>query len=57
MQNTTQKKCVICRSKHNNKRKRMIGDGEKYHYLAVTNLSTLLKRVSSNHKEDFYFLN
>ena len=35
----------------------MIGDGEKYHYLAVTNLSTLLKRVSSNHKEDFYFLN
>ena len=35
----------------------MIGDGKKYHYLAVTNLSGLLKGVSSNHKEDFYCLN
>ena len=30
---------------------------KKYHYLAVANLSGLLKGVSSNHKEDFYCLN
>ena len=35
----------------------MIGDGKKYHYLAVTSLSALLKKVSSNHKKDFYCLN
>ena len=35
----------------------MIGDGIKYHYLAVTNLSGLLKGISSIHKEDFYCLN
>ena len=35
----------------------MINDGEKYHYLAVTNLSALLQKISSNHKEDFYCLN
>ena len=35
----------------------MIGDGKKYHYLAVTNLSGLLKGILSNHKEDFYCLN
>ena len=35
----------------------MIGDGKKYHYLAVTSLSALLKKISSNHKEDFYCLN
>ena len=35
----------------------MINDGEKYHYIAVTNLSALLKKLSSNHKEDFYCLN
>ena len=34
----------------------MIGDGKKYHYLAVTNLSALLQKISSNHKEDFYCL-
>ena len=49
------------RSKHNNKRKKqvillMIGDGEKYHYLAVTSLFVLLQEIS-NHKEDFYCLN
>ena len=27
----------------------MIGDGKKYHYLAVTNLSGLLQGNSSNH--------
>ena len=40
----TNKTFVTYRSKHNNKRKKqvillMIGDGEKYHYLAVTGLS------------------
>ena len=35
----------------------MIGDGEKYHYLAVTNLSALLQGISSNHEGDFYCLN
>ena len=54
--------CVLCRSKYNNKCKKqvillMINDGEKYHYLAVTNLSALLQKISSNHKEDFYCLN
>ena len=53
---------VVYRSKHNNKRKKqvillMINDGEKYHYIAVTNLSALLRKLSSNHKEDFYCLN
>ena len=35
----------------------MISNGKKQHYLAVTNLSALLQRISSNHKEDFYCLN
>ena len=35
----------------------MINDGEKYHYIAVTNLSALLPKISLNHKEDFYCLN
>ena len=35
----------------------MITDGKKWHYLAVTNLSALLKGNSSNHKGDFYCLN
>ena len=35
----------------------MIGDGKKYHYLAVTNLSGLLKESSSNHRGDFSYLN
>ena len=35
----------------------MIGDGIKYHYLVVTNLSGLLKGISSDHKEDIYCLN
>ena len=35
----------------------MIGDGKKYHYLTVTNLSALLQKISSNLKEDFYCLN
>ena len=35
----------------------MITDGKKRHYLAVTNLSALLQRNSSNHRGDFYCLN
>ena len=35
----------------------MISNGKKQHYLAVTNLSALLQRISSNHKEDFHCLN
>ena len=34
-----------------------IGDGKKYHYLTVTNLSGLLQGNSSNHRGDFYCLN
>ena len=35
----------------------MITDGEKWHYLAVKSLSTLLNRIKSNHNGDFYCLN
>ena len=62
VKHNTKKISVVYRSKHNNKRKKqvillMIGDGEKYHYLAVTNLSGLLQGNSSNHEGDFYCLN
>ena len=50
------------RSECNNKRKKqvivlMITNGKKWHYLAITNLSALLQRKSSNHYGDFYYLN
>ena len=53
-----QKKISAYKSKYNNKCKKqailfMIGDGIKYHYLAVTNLSGLLQGNSSNHRGDF----
>ena len=53
---------VAYRSEYNYKRKKqvillMITNSKKSHYLAVTNLSALLKGISSNHKEDFYCLN
>ena len=35
----------------------MIGNGKKNYYLAITNLSALIQKISSNHKEDFYCLN
>ena len=49
------------KSKHNLKRENqvillMITDGEKWHYLAVTKLFPLFRKIA-NHKEDFYFLN
>ena len=53
---------VAYRSEYNNKPKKqvillMITNSKKSHYLVVTNLSVLLKGISSNHKEDFYCLN
>ena len=53
---------VAYRSEYNNKHKKqvillMITNSKKSHYLAVTNLSALLKGISSNHKEDLYCLN
>ena len=46
------------KSKYNNKRKKqvillMITNGKKQHYLPVTDLSALFKRISSNHDGDF----
>ena len=35
----------------------MITKGKKHHYLAVTNISALFQRISSNHDEDLYCLN
>ena len=35
----------------------MITDNEKWHYLAVKNISGLLRRITSNHDGDFYCLN
>ena len=35
----------------------MITDGEKWHYLVVTNLSRLLRGITSNHHDGFYCLN
>ena len=62
VEQNTKKISVVYKSKYNNKRKKqvillMIGDGKKYHYLAVTNLSGLLQGNSSNHRGDFYCLN
>ena len=59
MQKKIQKKInIVYKSKYNNNCKKqvillMIGDGKKYHYLAVTNLSGLLQGNSSNHGGDF----
>ena len=35
----------------------MISNGKKQPYLAVTNLSELLQRISSNYERDLYCLN
>ena len=53
---------IAYKSKNNLTQKRqiillMISDGQKWHYLAVKNLSRLLRGITSNHKEDFYCLN
>ena len=52
---------VAYKSKYNHKRKNhvnllMITDGNKWHYLAVSDLSALLAKKSSNHNEDLYCL-
>ena len=53
---------VAHRSEYNHKREKqvnllMISDGNKWHYLAVSNLSALLEGKLLNHDGDFYFLN
>ena len=53
---------VAFRSEYNNKHKNqvnllMIVNGNKWHYLAVINLSALLEGKLSNHHGDFYCLN
>ena len=58
----TKKINIAYKSKNNLTHKRqiillMISDGQKWHYLVVKNLSGLLRRITSNHKEDFYCLN
>ena len=49
------------KSKYDEKRENqillMITDGEKWHYLAVKKLSTLLRGIISKHNADFYCLN
>ena len=34
----------------------MITDGKKWDYLALKTLSALFRGITSNHKEEFYFL-
>ena len=34
----------------------MISDGKKWHYLAVKDLSALLRGITSTHNGDFYCL-
>ena len=58
----TKKINIAYKSKHNLTREKqvillMISNGEKWHYLTVKNISGLLRRITSNHKEDFYCLN
>ena len=53
---------VAYRSEYNNKRQKqvillMITDGKKQYYLALTNLSVLFAKKSSNNDGDFYCLN
>ena len=49
---------TVYKSKYNNKHKKqvillMITNDKKWHYLAVTDLFALSKRISSNHDGDF----
>ena len=58
----TKKICLAYKSKYNLTRENQavlltITDGKKWHYLAVTKLSALLKGTTSKHKGDFYCLN
>ena len=52
-------KKLVYKSKHNFKRENqgillMITDGKKWHELAVKNLSSLLRGITSNHVGDSY---
>ena len=58
----TEKIRLAYKSKYNFKRENhvillMITDGIKCHYLAVKNLSALIRGITSNHVGDFYCLN
>ena len=58
----TKKIHITCKSRYNLPREKqvillMISNGENWHYFVVKNLAGLLKRITSNHKEDFYCLN
>ena len=58
----TEKIRLVYKSKHNFKRENhvillMITDCIKWHYLAVKNLSALVRGITSNHVGDFYCLN
>ena len=58
----TKKIEIAYKSKHNFTREKqvillMISNGENWHYLVVKSLSGLLTGITSNHKEDFYWLN
>ena len=58
----TRKICHAYKSKYNLTRENqvillMITNGEKWHYLAVKNLSALLNGITSNHNGYFYSLN
>ena len=53
---------LLIKSKHNLTREKqvillMISDDENWHYLLVKSLPGLLKGITSNHREDFYFSN
>ena len=54
--------CLAYKSKHNSTRENqviilMITDSGKWHYLAVSNLSGLLRGVTGNHNGECYCLN
>ena len=62
VKHNTKQISVVYRLKHNKKRKKqvillMIGDGEKYHYLAVTNSPGLVQGNSWNHEKKIFCLN
>ena len=58
----TEKIACACTSKYNSKHEDQVillktTDDKKWHYLAVKNLSSLFRGITSNHYGDFYCLN
>ena len=58
----TEKIRLAYKSKHNFQRENQvilltITEGKKWHYLTVKSLSTLLREITTNYKEGFYYLN